>query len=69
MPVDTKIIINSSLVLVSVFATIGLLLGAATEEFKLTYVYLGYMLYYSIPFIIAAFWAIISNMANQKKQT
>jgi len=63
-----RIIVESSIIFVSIFATIGLLIGATTKEFKWSFVYLGYMLYYSLPFILAAFWGIISMISDDKKR-
>jgi hypothetical protein len=68
-PKTNRVIVESSIVFVSIFSTIGLLIGATTEEFKMAYFYLGYMLYYSLPFIIAAFWAVVSMIcANQRRK-
>jgi hypothetical protein len=65
----TKLIVESSIVFVSIFATIGLLLGAATNEFKSSYVYLGYMLYYSLPFILACAFGVVSITSERANLT
>ena len=59
-----KIIIESSILLVSIFSTVGLLMGGLTQQFKYAYYYLGYMLYYSFPFILACFWATVSYVTS-----
>jgi hypothetical protein len=56
----SRITIEASIVFVSIFTTLSLLFGAVSNEFKSTYFYLGYMLYYSLPFILACFFGIMS---------
>jgi hypothetical protein len=63
-----RIIAESSILFVSIFATIGLLIGATINEFKWSFIYLGYMLYYALPFILAAFWAIVSMLSTDKRR-
>lgn len=59
-----RLIVESSIVFVSIFSTIGLLIGASTNEFKASYIYLGYMLYYSLPFILACSFGIVSILSE-----
>jgi hypothetical protein len=67
-PEINKTIIESSIILISIFATVGLLFGGITQQFKTTYVYFGYMLYYSLPFVVAAFLSTISAVCpNERK--
>lgn len=69
MPFDiNRMIVESSIVFVSIFATIGLLIGATQEEVKWAFIYLGYMLYYSLPFILAAFWGTISILSHDSNR-
>ena len=63
-----RMIVESSLLFISIFATIGLLIGGQNQQFKTLYYYLGYMLYYSIPFILAAFWGTISIFTYQREE-
>jgi hypothetical protein len=58
-----KTIVESSIVFVSIFATIGLLIGASSSQFKTTYVYLGYMLIYSLPFILSCSFGLVSMVS------
>jgi hypothetical protein len=67
LPEDVnKTIVESSIVFVSIFATIGLLIGASSSQFKTTYVYLGYMLVYSLPFILACSFCIVSMLSDDE---
>lgn len=59
-----RLIVESSVLFVSIFATIGLLIGATSNEVKTTFVYLGYMLYYSLPFILASCFSIVSILSE-----
>lgn len=61
-----RIIVESSIVFVSIFATIGLLIGATTSEIKITYIYLGYMLYYSLPFILACIFSLVAILSEDE---
>jgi hypothetical protein len=61
----SRIIIESSIVFVSIFTTLSLLFGAISSDFKLIYYYLGYMLYYSLPFILACCFGILSMVASR----
>lgn len=63
-----RVIVQASITFVSIFVTIGLLFGATTQEFKWIFVYLGYMLYYSLPFVLAAFWSTVSIMSHDKNR-
>jgi hypothetical protein len=65
----SKIIIESSIVFVSIFSTLGLLYGAVSNDFKSNYYYLGYMLYYSLPFILACFMGVVYflTLKNNRK--
>lgn len=58
-----RIVVESSIVFVSIFATIGLLIGASQNQFKTTYVYLGYMLYYSLPFILSCSFGVMAMLS------
>jgi hypothetical protein len=58
-----RVIVESSIVFVSIFATIGLLIGASQSQFKTTYVYLGYMLYYSFPFILSCSFGVMAMLS------
>jgi hypothetical protein len=58
-----KVIVESSIVFVSIFATIGLLIGASASQFKTTYVYLGYMLIYALPFILACSFGLVAMIS------
>jgi hypothetical protein len=60
LPKINGTIIESSLIFITIFATVGLLFGGITQQFKTTYFYFGYMLYYSLPFIFAAFLSTVS---------
>jgi hypothetical protein len=63
-----RVIVQASITFVSIFVTIGLLIGATTQEFKLVFVCLGYMLYYSLPFVLAAFWSTVSIISHDKNR-
>jgi len=59
-----KLIIQTSIIFVSIFSVIGLTLGGIIKEYKFAYISLGNMLYYSFPFVIAAFMAfLLSNIS------
>jgi hypothetical protein len=60
-----QVIIEASIVFISIFTTLSLLFGAISSDFKSVYSYLGYMLYYSLPFILACFFGIISSIIEQ----
>jgi len=68
-PRINETIIESSIILISIFATVGLLFGGITQQFKMAYVYFGYMLYYSLPFIVAAFLSTISVLCSNGRKT
>jgi len=55
----TRIIINASILFVSVFTTLSLLFSVTSTQFKSVYFYLGYMLYFAFPFILACFFGIV----------
>jgi hypothetical protein len=55
-----KIIIQTSILFVSIASVIGLTLGGMFQQYKLAYISLGKMLYYSVPFVIASLVAFIS---------
>jgi hypothetical protein len=61
-----RIIVESSIVFVSIFATIGLLIGATTGQFKTSYFYLGYMLYYSFPFILSCIFGVMAMLSTSE---
>jgi len=61
----SRLIAEISIVFVSIFVTIGLLIGASTNEIKTTYIFLGYMLYYSLPFILACCFSIVSLLSEE----
>ncbi len=61
-----RVLIESSIIFVSVFATLGLLFGTVNSDFKSNYFYLGYMLYFSLPFILSCFLGVVSLVTQQK---
>jgi len=61
-----KIIIETSIVFVSVASAIGLALGGIFQQYRLAYINLGKMLYYSVPFIIASLVAFISLVGEDR---
>lgn len=63
-----RLIVESSIVFVSIFSTVGLIIGSGTGQFKNAYMYFGYMMYFSIPFILAIFWGTLSILSVKKKK-
>lgn len=61
----SRVIVEASIVFVSIFTTLSLLFSAVSNDFKLIYFYLGYMLYFSLPFIFACFFGIISMITEK----
>jgi hypothetical protein len=61
-----KLIINTSILFVSISSVIGLSLGEMTGQYRVAYINLGKMLYYSLPFIVASFWAFLSIIAEKQ---
>jgi hypothetical protein len=59
-----KLIIHTSILFISISSVIGLSLGQITGQYRLAYVNLGKILYYSFPFIVATFWAFLSIIAE-----
>jgi hypothetical protein len=63
-----RLIIESSIVFVSIFATIGLLIGVSANQFKTTYIYFGYMLYYALPFMLSCSFGIVSMLFGDENR-
>lgn len=61
-----KLIIQTSILFVSVSSVIGLTLGGLIHDYRSAYVNLGKMLYYSFPFIIASFFALLAIVAEDQ---
>jgi len=59
-----KLIIQTSILFVSISSVIGLTLGGLIHDYRSAYVNLGKMLYYSFPFIIASLWAFLAIVAE-----
>ena len=59
-----KLIIETSILFVSISSVIGLTLGSIVHDYRSAYINLGKMLYYSFPFIIASFWAFLAIVAE-----
>lgn len=64
-----KLIIQTSILFVSISAVIGLTLGGLIQQYRIAYINLGKMLYYSFPFIIASLWAFLALAAQTKSPT
>jgi len=62
-----RLIVESSVILISIFSTIGLLIGTTSQQFKDVYIYFGYMLYFGFPFIFAALFGMISIVAVENQ--
>ena len=60
----SQVIVEASILFVSVFTTLSLLFGATSTNFKFVYFSLGYMLYYSLPFIFSCFFGILTMIIN-----
>ena len=59
-----KLIIETSILFVSISSVIGLNLGALNQQYRLAYINLGKMLYFSFPFIVASFWAFLTILTG-----
>jgi hypothetical protein len=63
-----KLIIQTSILFVSISSVIGLTLGGLIHDYRSAYVNLGKMLYYSFPFIIASFFALLALVAEDQSK-
>jgi len=65
---DTEhLIVESSVIVISIFSTVGLVIGTTSQQFKDVYSYFGYMMYFSFPFIFAAMLGMISIAALENR--
>ena len=62
-------LIETSILFVSVTSVIGLTLGGLVGQYRIAYINLGKMLYYSFPFIIASLLAFFSIIAKNGSVT